>query len=173
MANLTDVFSKFFSRFKNNSKKNSNDSLQFAQLLNDELINDLQLSISDYARNHIKNFDPDQDFHKLKKLHHKNNLFEDTKFPNKDSSVFLSVEYKDYLKSINRMSPEGHVIWRRAKHLSENATMAADKNGARCNESSTNEEIHNCYNTSDINQGLIGNWYLCLTGFFFFNIILI
>jgi calcineurin-like phosphoesterase family protein len=131
MTNLTDVFSNFFSLFKNNSKKKSNDSLQFAKLLNGELINDLQLSISDYARNHIKNFDLDQDYYKLKKLHSKNNLFEDNKFPNKDSSVFLSVEYKEYLKSLNRMSHDGHVIWRRAKHMSKNATMAVDVNGAR------------------------------------------
>jgi len=173
MENLTDVFSKFFSKFKstNNSKKKSNDSLLFAKLLNGELLSDLQLNISDYARNHIKNFDPDQDYQNLKKIHNKNNLFRDTKFPNKDSSVFLSDEYKEYLKSMKRLSPDGHIIWRRAKNISKNATMAADKNGARCTESSTNEEVHSCYNTSDMNQGLIGNWYfICISNHFLIEI---
>ena len=161
MENLTDVFSKFFTRFKaSNPNKKAKDSLLFTKLFSEELLSDLQLNICDYARNHIKNFDPDQDYQKLKKLHNKKNLFVDTKYPTKDSSVFLSNDYEKWLQDQGRLSPDGHIIWRRAKDISKYATMAVDKDGIRCNHLSTNEEIKNCYNTADINQGLIGNWFI-------------
>ena len=56
MENLTDVFSKFFARLKNCSKFSRTDTLLFSKLLNEQLLEDLQRNIKDYAKNHIKNF---------------------------------------------------------------------------------------------------------------------
>lgn len=161
MENLTDVFSKFFSRLKNCSNLSNSrpeDTLLFTKVLNEKLLEDLQKSIKDYAKKHIKNFDPDQDYQELKKIHSKDNLFKDAKFQPKDSSVFYSDEYKDWLKQQDCLSSKGHIIWRRAKEISRNASMAVDKNGCKITQISTNEQVRECFNTADLNQGLVGDW---------------
>jgi hypothetical protein len=142
MSSLTEIFSKFFSRLKSSKqKKLETDCLLFTKLFNEQLLKDLQETIKVYAQNHIKNFDSDQDYQELKKKHNKNNLFVDKKFPTVDSTVFYTNEYKNWLIDQNCLSSQNHVIWRRAKNINKNAKMA-----------STN------YNTSDLNQGYVGDW---------------
>lgn len=159
MENLTDVFNKFFTKLnlakRNNSEK---DDVLFKRLFNDILLENLQKNIQNYAKNHIKNFDLEQDYYTLRKNHDKNNLFVDTQFPAQDSSVFYSEEYKNWLKEQRRLDSNDHIIWKRAKQICQDAKIAADKNGFKLSEKSTNEEVRNCFNTSDVNQGLVGDW---------------
>lgn len=160
MENLTDVFSKFFDKLNSSRKKATftKDELLFTKLFNEKLLDDLQKNIQNYAINHIKNFDSDQDYYQLKKIHGKTKLFVDYKFTAQDSSVCYSNEYKNWLKSQKRLNSNGNIIWKRAKEIRVDAKMIANKKSYKLNEKSTNEEVRNCLNTADLNQGLVGDW---------------
>lgn len=58
----------------------------------------------------------------------------------------------------NRLSANGHVIWKRAKDIAPHAQLAANKNGFICG-STLDKNIRYCYNRAD--QGRIGNcWFV-------------
>lgn len=105
---------------------------------------------------HSVSFDETQDIYDIKRKHSLYNRFLDNSFPADDSSVFSGGQLRQRLLEAGKLSPEGTVIWKRAKELLPDAQFAMDDKKRPCKEVS--ERTYKKYfQISDIHQGSLGN----------------
>jgi hypothetical protein len=109
-------------------------------------------------KSHIKNFNQNQDYERLKTQHHRNNLFVDNEFAPINQSVYFSKEFKEFLDKNSRLASNGDILWKRAKDLYQDACLIAEKKDCCV---AKDQHGGACIRCTDLNQGFLGNcWFV-------------
>jgi hypothetical protein len=114
--------------------------------------------------NRIEDFEPEQNYRKIKEIHSIKNRFTDTKFKPAASSIYYSSSFYNYLNRNHYCDRSGQIRWKRAKFLVENAQFAVSDHSSNFDRQPVNlneRNYKNFFHTTDLDQGALGNcWFI-------------
>lgn len=108
----------------------------------------------------IEDFSPTQNFTRIQASHSSDNRFVDTEFPACNASIFYTDNFKYWLISQARVSPQrgGQFVWKRAKDLVADPHFAIDDDTNQVFSPYTinSNNYRRFFRTTDLDQGFVG-----------------